>query len=319
VATSLFSDVFADQRVAAVLSGRFRLLAADRQRLPAHPALVYAGDFAGSGAGANSGSVRKIPLVGLAGFDLPQPVAEGAAIVPGRVSDQQIAIYVARRGKAYEPTDEVRFTDSLGIYNSQAFAEDAMAAHELALTSSIAGVVGGFGLQQSTTGVALTVATFLAAIGKLEAGSQASVREGQAMGVLYPQQIAHLRDSWATASSGVLQWHPTGIDILKLQSAGFIGRIFGVDVFSSSYVPTANAGADSAGGIFAPLGIVWGDMTPIADMADQVVLAKTLFERGRNSLTGTTAYVSTSWHGVTRGYDTAPHQMGVGVITKRAA
>jgi hypothetical protein len=40
-----------------------------------------------------------------------------------------------------------------------------------------------------------------------------------------------------------------------------------------------------------------------------------LFERDREALSGLTAYVSASWLGATRGYDTAPHRMGVSIIT----
>lgn len=317
MATTLFSDVFTDQRVAAVLAGDFELLAADRNRLPSHPALLYAGDFAGSGAGRDSSSVKRISLLGLMGYDVPAPVAEGAAIVPQRVADQQATVYVTRRGKAYEPSDEVRFTDPFGAYSTGSFASDAVISHDLALTNSIAAIVGGFSLAETTSGTNLTVATFLSAMGQLEAGSQASVAPGMVMSVLYPQQIGDLRDNFATATAGALQWSPAAQDMMRLMGAGYIGRLFGVDLFSSLYVPTATAGADSAGGMFTRTGVVWADMTPSADMADQVVLGKTLFERARNGLNGTTAYISASWHGVARGYDTAPHRMGVSVITDR--
>jgi hypothetical protein len=311
---SLFADVITDQRVAESLSGEYLLLAADRNRLPNHPALYYAGDFAGGGFGL-TGSTRKIPILGLDGFDLPDPVAEGSSISPITVTDQQFTITVARQGKAYQPSDEVRFTDPLGVYNLAAFARDAMMSHDLRLTEMVAGVVGGFALTQTTTGVNLTVATFLAGVSDLEVGSQGTISPGSAISLLHTRQSADLRESFALATAGAIQWLQSD-ESLAVKGSGYQGRVFGVDVYASGHVPTANAGADRAGGMFVRGGVAWADMSPSADGADQRVIGgKILFERDRSGLAGITAYISASWKGVVRGYDTAPHQLGVSVIT----
>jgi hypothetical protein len=315
VATTLFADILTDQRLAAVMTEDYLLLAADRNALPSHPAILYAGDFAGSGAGASASSVRKIPLLGLMGYDLPEQIAEGGSIVPQQLTDQQVSISVARYGKAYQPSDEVRWSDSLGVYNVSALAADALASHNLALTNALAALVGGFSTSQSTTGTDLTVAVFLAAIGDLERVSNATFAEGDAMAVLHTQQVTDLRSNFATTTAGALQWAPVAQDMLVIKGSGYRGRIFGVDLFASGYVPTANAGADRAGGIFIRGGIAWADATPSAPVADAAVVGKVLYEQDRDALAGLTSYVSASWIGATRGYDTSPHQMGVSVIT----
>jgi hypothetical protein len=275
MAATLFADVLTDQRVSELLNQEYLLLAADRNALPNHPALFYAGDFGQAGAGASAGSVRKVPILGLQGFDLPATVGEGAAIVPVRVTDQQFSISVSRGGKAYQPSDEARFTDSLGVYSTSTFAMDAMASHSLRLTNAIAGLVGGFSLNQSTTGVDLTVAVFLAAITDLETGSNQSFAPGDAMAVLHTQQVGDLRASFSTAT-GTVQWTAVAQEQLTLRGNGYRGQIFGVDVFSSGYVPSANAGADRAGGMFCRGGIAWARMSPVADMADQAASAPRL-------------------------------------------
>lgn len=316
MATTVFSDILTDQRLAEVITQDYLLLAADRNALPNHPALYYAGDFAGSNAGVAAGSVRKVPILGLDGFDLPDTLGEGAAITPGQITDQQFSLSVARKGKAYQPSDEVRFTDGLGVFNSATFARDALVSHSLALTDLLAGLVGGFSTSQSTTGVDLTVAVFLASLTSLEIASSGTFGPGQVMGVLHTVQVGDLRTSFATATAGALQWAPVAQEMAMIRGAGYRGQLFGVDLFASAYVPTANAGADRAGGIFARGGIAWADMTPSAETADQVVLGdKILFERGRDELRGLTSYVSTSWLGATRGYDTAPHQMGCSIVS----
>jgi hypothetical protein len=315
VATTLFSDVLTDQRLAEVMTQDYLLLAADRNALPNHPALVYLGDFAGSGAGASSSSVKKVPILGLQGFDLPTQIAEGASIIPGQITDHQFSISVARFGKGYQPSDEVRWSDSLGVYNVATLAADALKSHNLNLTNALAALVGGFGTSQSTTGVDLTVAVFLAAIGDLERVSSGTYAEGDVMAVLHTQQVTDLRSNFATTTSGALQWAQVAQDIQVIKGAGYRGRIFGVDVFASAYVPSANAGADRAGGLFARGGIAWADATPSAPVMDSAVIGKVLYEKDRDAPAGLTSYLSASWIGTTRGYDTSPHQMGVSIIS----
>ena len=311
MATTPFATVLADQRAQELLSQQYLLLAADRNALPNHQALVYGGDFFRSGAGMST-APRKIPILGFMGYDLPDAVAEGASIVPSVIEDRQVTVHVSRRGKAYQPTDEVRFTDGLGVFNSAAFAMDAALSRDLALTSILAGLVGGFTLNQTTTGVNLTATTFLAALGDLEVGSQGQASEANTMTVLHSRQVADLRDSLALSTAGAIQWAADSQP--RLKQTGYSGKVFGIDVFSSNYV--VNNGTDCLGGMFTTGGIVWCDMGVEADMADQAVIgSKVLFERDRTALAGLTAYVSACWLGASRGYDTAPNQLGVSIVT----
>lgn len=323
MATTLFADVLTDQRKAEILNQDYLLLAADRNATPNHQALYFAGDFAGSGAGASASSVLKVPILGLDGYDLPVTVAEGVSAVPLQITDQKFTISVARGVKAYQPSDEVRFTDSLGVYNTSRFAQDMMISHSLRLTNSIAQLVGGFTNNTTTSGVALAVSAFMANMIVLETGCMRSIAPGEAMCLLHTIQAGHLRSSFATATAGAIQWNVKP-ELLAIRGNGYIGEIFGIDVYASSYVPTANAGVNRAGGMFVRGGIAWAHMTPSADMADQVVLGGAadggiavpiLFERDRTALGGLTSYVSASWIGATRGYDTSPHLLGSSLIT----
>lgn len=324
MAATLFADVLTDQRVAERLTQDYLLLAADRNALPNHPALYFAGDFGAAGMGV-TGAVQKIPILGLQGFDLPSTVAEGASIVPIKITDQNFTITVARGGKAYQPSDETRFTDSLGVYNTRAFAMDAMASHSLRLTNAIAALVGGFNANQTTSGVALTVAVFLSAITTLETASSLSFAPGDAMAILHTKQVGDLRSSFGTATAGALQWAEVAQTMQVIRGTGYRGQLFGVDLFASAYVPFTNGTTDRAGGMFARGGIAWARMSPVADMSDQVVIGSggvgpapvipILFERDREALAGLTAYVSASWLGATRGFDTSPHRMGCSIIT----
>ena len=92
------------------------------------------------------------------------------------------------------------------------------------------------------------------------------------------------------------------------------GRYLAVDVFTTTRVPTANAAADRAGGMFGAGATVWADGTQAMDMADsnRMVLAdKVIFERIRSGRAGLTALLSRKFVGMSEGLDAA----GVSVIT----
>lgn len=298
----------ADARTAEVLSTNFLLLAADRNALPQHPALAYDGDYARLGT-----RTRKVPHFGWGGYSRPQVVADGAAVPRSTLTTGSTTVTVARRSQAWAPSDLAKLTDpNGGIMNPAAFAAEASAAHMLALTDLIAGLVGGFSNPVGTSGADLTIANFLAALTLLEAGYQSAIGEGAAMGVLHTQQLADLRTAIGTSASGAMQYSPAAQDQLALRGSGYRGRYFGVDLFASGYVRTANSGADRAGGIFVRGAIVWADASQVAEGPDQLVIGdKVLFERQRDARAGLTDYVSHSYFGASEGIDA----FGVSVIT----
>lgn len=308
VANEILYAGLADQRLAEILSVNYIQMIADRNALPQHQALHYVGDLAGKGS-----TSIKVPHIGLWGYDLPSAVGEGSAVVNTALSDSSTVVSVAKYSKAYEQGDIAKFTDSLGILNAQTFAADAMASSQLKLTSLIAALMGGFSQVAGATGVDFSLANWLAALALLEVGTQGSFAPGMAMAVLHPQQLGDLRTAIGTASGGAIQWLPASQDQLVLRGNGYRGQYMGVDLFSSSYVPTANSGADRAGGVFVKGAVLWGDMSISADNdPNQLNIGgKVLFERDRNALSALTAYVSHSYMGVAEGLDLN----GVSIIT----
>lgn len=308
-----YADVLTDQRVTEILNGEYLRLAADRENFLNHPALVYAGDFAGLGT-----LTRKIPYLGVDGYDLPEALAEGAQVTDSEILDRQVTITVGRFSRAHSATDVTRFTDSLGVFNAARFAQDAMVSHPLRLVDLIANLVDGFSANVTTSGVNLTAATYVSAFTLLEIGSLKPIGAGEAMCILHPTQLADLRDNLLSSAGGALQYNVPA-DRLTIKGVGYSGSFLGVDLFSSSRIPSANAGADRAGGMFLRGAVLWSDMSQTADSADSVVIGnKILFERERNARGATSSYISHSYLGATLGYDSASapqHQLGVSIIT----
>ena len=90
------------------------------------------------------------------------------------------------------------------------------------------------------------------------------------------------------------------------------GRYMGIDFFVSSYVPTANSGADRAGCMFVRGGIAVADVLAPADGADMVATFGTArLELDRKGTYLETAYVFSDHSGVAKAIDGA----GVSIIT----
>jgi hypothetical protein len=297
----------ADQRTAEVLSGNYLMMIADRNALPQHPALAYVGDMYGSGS-----TTRKVAHLGLIAYDLPTAVADGASASNTALTDGSTTVAVAGYSKAYERSDVAKFTDSLGVINATTFAQDAAASSAMRLTNLIANVTDDFTQTVGSTGADLTLANFLAAIGLLEINSQAAIAEGEAMFLGHTVQLGDLRTAMSTVG-GAIQWYMPSQLLLPIRGGGYRGRYMGVDLFASPQVPTANAGADRAGGMFIKGAVIWADMSVDTDSdANSLVIGgKVLFERSRTARSRLTSYVSSSYFGVSKAIDL----LGVSVIT----
>ena len=305
MADEIIYSGIADLRTAQALSAEILLLLADRNALPNHPALLYAGDAIGRGS-----SVLKVPGVGLGGYDLLTAPGDGSAVANTALTDAAYTVTVARYSKSYEASDLARLTDPAnGKIKISEFAMDAVQSANNTLVSLVANVTDGFAATVGATGVDLSVANFLAAIQTLEVAKNV----GPYMAILHPQQMGDLRNAIAAVTGGAVQWLPASQEQIQILGNGYRGQWMGVDIFSSSYVPTANAGADRAGGMFARGAVIWADSS-VPDEGDpnQLVLAnKILFERERTAKSGLTAYVTHYYCGVSMGIDAA----GVSIIT----
>lgn len=111
-----------------------------------------------------------------------------------------------------------------------------------------ANLLGAFSSTVGTSGADLTVAQFLAGISTLE---QADAM-GRLVAILHPVQVGDLRTGVTATANMHFGANPnfpfTGTDASA--PAGYAYSFYGVDVYQTSAVPTANLGADRAGAIF---------------------------------------------------------------------
>ena len=203
--------------------------------------------------------VRQFSLEGRAGRVLDVPVwgsvsagavNEGTDLSNSALSTDKVTLTAGEVGVMITVTDLLAESDILANLDEYAqqlglAVADKIDADLAALFAALnsAGAVG-------STGVNLTDDNFLEALYTLEAADAPKPYHC----MLHPRQWVDLRADIVT-STGV----PYGASAAQeIVNSGFAGVLFGVNVYQTTNVPTANTGADRAGAMFSSeaLGIV---------------------------------------------------------------
>lgn len=281
-------DITASEEVAT----EFLYLLAERDdNILTHPALFQA-------TGDGTSNVVRVPHLGLAGYNILAATTPGSEIANTALSTGYTDVTIAARAKRYELNDLARFMAG-GMLDPSAFAMDAAIAVAQTLISLIANVADDFSGSVGTSGVNATWDDVLDAKTALAIAKAV----GAMLGLVHPQQWGDLeRDALSLGLSGAMAVAGT----LNAGLTNSKGRWMGVDFFAHTAVPTADAGANRAGGIFTRGAIAWADaqMRPENDpnIAD---LGRARLERVRRGTYLQTAWVVSSVMGVAKAIDAA--------------
>lgn len=282
------------------MAAEFMMLLADRDgSVLMHPALLYAS------SPSPTSTVVRVPHVGLGGYDLLAATTPGSEVANTALSDGHTDVTIAMRAKRYNLDDLARFIVN-GKFDPAKFAADAAISVAMTLVSLIANITDGYSATAGSSGVdaswndVLDAKTLLA-IAKVS---------GPLLGILHPRQWGDLELD--ALSLGVLPAQTMGGVINQGLGSAYKGNWMGIDFYVSSEVPTANAGADRAGGIFGPGGVAWAD----AQMGNEgdpniVDLGRARFERVRQGHFLATSYITSHAAGVAKGIEAA----GASLIT----
>ena len=250
-----FAALSGNARVSAVLHQMIQVKLADKASLWRHPAITYYGNLSGSGS-----SALQVPIVGLGGTDVMAAVSDGSSVSNTSLTSSAATITIARQALRYDLTDLAKLTNpiagGMGV-GIEGLAESLVTAAEMRFTSMIAALSSGVSTSVGSTGVDLSVSTFYSAI----FGLQLTANEPTFMAILHPQQMNDLMSS-LRSEVGPGQYLAASQDQVQAKGPGYRGSLFGVDLFTSTKIPTANAGADYAGMIFSKGFCGYADGTP---------------------------------------------------------
>ena len=306
-----FAALSGNARLSAVLHRMIELKLADRAELYKAPQFLNFGSLNGSGS-----SALQVPVVGLAGTDLMAAIGDGSPVANTSITSSAATITIARQALRYDITDLASLTDPLasgagvgieGLANSMAIA------FGMRLTQMITALSSGLSQSVGATTVALSVSTFFDAIYKLQLQSN----DGEFAAVLAPQQINHLINS-LRSETGPGQYVAATQDQIAAKGQGFRGMLFGVSLYTSSTVPSANAGADRLGMMTATgaIGYATGSPAPIQG-AGAIILpagSQVVVELERDAASGLTKVIGNSFAGVAEIQDLK----AVGILSKLA-
>ena len=240
MALTEYSTLSGNARVAAVLAQEIQLKLADRASLHNHPSIVNFGNMAGRGSAA-----LQVPILGLDGSDLLASAADGAVVANTTLTAAAATLTIGRYALRYDLTDlGGAITDSIGL-NAQRLAESMVGSTLMAFQNALCDTIDGFTATAGSTGVDMSVDDFYSAQFALTLASVS----GPYIAVLHPRQLADFQSS-LRAEYGATQFVMATQEMLNIKGQGFAGMFNGVDIFVSSKVPTANAGADRAGAMF---------------------------------------------------------------------
>jgi len=284
-----------DLRLAKMITQEIQLLLRDTQNLRNSQFLSYFGSI--NGTGSSVVSVRK---AGLDGFDTFAGLGEIAAGSNTALTDASVDITVARQFLKYQISDLASMTgfgandvDPFRIATSIASSyETRFAALQSDTGGNLATNVVGNATDQ------FSVDLFFEAIFKLEqAASNKGVAGPYAM-VLHPKQLVELQDSLRNETSNSVAMMAATADMLKAKGSGFVGTLFGVEVYKSSHV--TNSGGAHEGYIITPGCIGYADGIPssLPQAVDFMQMGKVLIEMERSGNEALTSIMGHAYLGM---------------------
>lgn len=290
------TDLFASE----VLAAEFLYTLAPRDgSLIGHP--VMQSYRKGAPGGSN---VVKVPIMGI-GADLLADITPGTEVANTAFTDSHVDVTIAGKGLRRAVGDLARYV-TMGRLGPQTWAQDLAISYIQTLISMIANVGDDFTATAGSTGVNLTWDDIQAAKTILGVNDA----EGPLMCVLHPQQWGDLEAD--ALSMGEIPAAAGLAGSINARLSSYKGNFFGIDFYTSSHVPTANAAADRAGCLLAPGAIAWAD-AEIPDEGDpnMVNLGRARLERVRKGEKFETDWVMSYFVGVTKAIDDA----GVSIIS----
>lgn len=169
-------------------------------------------------------------------------VAEGTELINTALTTTSVTLTSSEIGIQATITDVLELSDIPAAHGARLKQLGRALGDKLDV--DICALFSGFTTGVGATTVDLSLSNLLDAIYNLEVNDAAGL--GSLVGVMHPRQTADIRTELEAdaASIYVGTAHP-----MKSQ-AGYFGSWFGIDIFQSTNIPTANVGADRAGGVF---------------------------------------------------------------------
>lgn len=295
MANEIVYSGLSDLRLAKMITQEIALLLRDTQNLRNSQFLTYYGSI--NGTGSDTVSVRK---AGLDGFDTFAGLGEIAAGSNTSLTDASVPISVGRQFLKYQISDLASMT-GFGANDIDPFriARSIAASYETRFAELQCDTAGN--LSTNVVGNAtdqFSVDLFFEAIFKLEQAASNKGAAGPYAMVLHPKQLVELQDSLRNETSNSVSMMAATADMLEAKGTGFVGSLFGVEVYKSSHV--TNSGGAHEGYIITPncIGYADGIPTSLPQAVDFMQMGKVLIEMERSGNEALTSIMGHAYLGM---------------------
>jgi len=191
-------------------------------------------------------------------------VAEAADITPAARTTTNATITIAEVGLATELTDLAQEASRLGD-QLQLWAKSQGRAIAQKITGDLCALFAGLNGSTAvgTTAVNMTVSDFIEAIYTVDTANAPGNRKC----VLHTRQVADLANAIVAAGGSIYSNLAELIRDGRLPNgtpaAGFVGELFGVPIYVTTEVDTANSAADRCGALFTEEAMAFVQLRPV--------------------------------------------------------
>ena len=290
----LHSNLETDLRLAAIIEREIHALLTDQMSMRTSGGIDFMGDVAGMGS-----DTLRVRYAGLDGFNSFAATAlENTDVAETALTDASTDIAVVRAALRYDIGDLANLTGVPGAdVDPFRLAQSMVGSFEQYFNALVGDAIDSATASVGATTVNLSVDNWFEAMATLEVSSV----PGPYWAMISAQQLADLRQS-LRSENNALQERMDIQKSMELFGPGFAGNILGVNVYTSSDLNTANAGADQVGGMWGQnaIGFAIGTPRPLAGAGGEVRAAGTpvVVEFQRDASAALTEVVGHAYCGV---------------------
>jgi hypothetical protein len=216
----------------AIIAAEFMLTLSEKETALFHPVFSYQTGLPGS-------TVVRVPVLGF-GESLMSDRTPGVEVTATSISNTAIDITLAPKSLRHS------LDDFAGMLTGSTFSNENVAlslarSYANTMFSLVASLSSSFSESVGTTGVSLSWDSLVDAKTALASAGAT----GPMLALIHPDQWGQLEK--ALLGSGVAKEDGVFAGALLSGLSQYKGRFLGIDFFVTSFIPTANAGADHAG------------------------------------------------------------------------
>jgi len=290
---SLFSD---GVRLEHMISLEINRLLTDTANLRNSPFLTYAGSI--NGMGTDTIRVRKYGLGGRDSFSDAGSENSDEAANYTDIDAEYADISVARQYLIRNISDLA----SMAGYGSQdlnpfILASDMAASYETRFAELTSDAADSFSTIKGSASVDFTVDLFFEAISALHVADSNRGADGPYALVMHPVALNQLQDSLRNETGNAISMMAATADMLAVKGKGYVGSLFGVDIYRSSHVNSAASAYFNY--MLSPGAIGYADGVPtqLPSAVDFMTMGKVLVEMERQGTAASTQIIGHAYLG----------------------